>query len=1133
MSNRQSRRGRPPPDLDPSLDPGPGSGSGSGRRLGPGHPKTDDEEDGDDVDDNRVDSRAVAVGLHPAALTTTWSGPVPTYTTRAVLPRSGSFYSQQPPQLHLEHQQQRLGGVDEGDDRRQRGHAGAHTPGHYEDLGLELKPQQAQALQAPASSDQELSAAAVAAAAAVPQRPRQRQLGRQHQLQQLQQLQHQRLIQQQQQHQRLVRQQQHHQHHQHHQQEHHQHLQPAGSLASPALDPKGQERLEDPQGPQQPQQLHSHDSHRLVEYEQQQQSDQHQHGRRHLEAQAQTLTSEAFLPEYHQSIGPPQPQHHHSHHPHRHHPHQQPPLPQPPLHHSQQPQPGPHPRQPVYFVPHPPLVDPTAAAAAAAAATAPGLVSSPPSSSGSTLCHPHDPRLLHASELQTTIAWFPTSDEPSAVPQLHNYTAPSDFYDPNHDPHTTDDPTFYHHRPYHHPHHQQRPLNWPFIQLPDGQTVLSMHPELSILNAESYHDGSASSFRAPRSLPPRPTPTPSTPGADEGRTRSHRVSRHGTKRSMAQAVDALDDADMPDKKKRGRPKLDTDDQTAQDRRRTQIRLAQRAYRNRKETAIQTLEKQVEELKQNNEQMSNAFMRLYDYAVADGLLESLPEFGRQLRATTETFLAIARSSSEDKQPPAGPGHDSEEGNTGSPGSGSEKRRNISGSPDVAAAHEHTSSAGQPILMAGLIVHHEPEASFDEPAESDVSVWRHNTLKAASSSSAPAYEIVTQPTVHNASFPFGTSSSPPAETLAASTTLLLPTPKPGLSGHLTLAPGGVPALSSPPSLSYQERTFGRRLQRRAVEQAVRLLSMPEPPPEAVAGVFGFCLLFESRERIVERLANCLSVNRRETLSNWRHPFLHLGGAGTFFQDLNELDSVSLETDMKEKGANLEHGRPGPTRPRPPVGNEGTDEPNRSKIARDSNFGPGPWSPAVEETKDLRVDHRLRISSSGFEGDFFDCDEVEWYLQQRGIVIPPAADFVSADIDDSTLGAPTQAPPDSTAVDKSTTWLSGDAGTAGSSLAPTPATSSDTWSGPTVTGEEEIAALLAAPLPTHLVGGTVPVDPTLYDLSQRGSTKTATPPKRRVSINVEILVEQLVQRSVCLGRAPGIRPKDVNVAFWQSVV
>ncbi|KAG7140356.1 hypothetical protein HYQ45_002862 [Verticillium longisporum] len=209
------------------------------------------------------------------------------------------------------------------------------------------------------------------------------------------------------------------------------------------------------------------------------------------------------------------------------------------------------------------------------------------------------------------------------------------------------------------------------------------------------------------------------------------------------------------------------------------------------------------------------------------------------------------------------------------------------------------------------------------------------------------------------------------------------------------------------------------------------------------------------------------------------------------------------MKEKGANLEHGRPGPTRPRPPVGNEGTDEPNRSKIARDSNFGPGPWSPAVEETKDLRVDHRLRISSSGFEGDFFDCDEVEWYLQQRGIVIPPAADFVSADIDDSTLGAPTQAPPDSTAVDKSTTWLSGD------------------------------AALLAAPLPTHLVGGTVPVDPTLYDLSQRGSTKTATPPKRRVSINVEILVEQLVQRSVCLGRAPGIRPKDVNVAFWQSVV
>src|SRR3984885_10670025 len=46
------------------------------------------------------------------------------------------------------------------------------------------------------------------------------------------------------------------------------------------------------------------------------------------------------------------------------------------------------------------------------------------------------------------------------------------------------------------------------------------------------------------------------------------------------------------KKQRGRPRLDTQDETAADRRRTQIRLAQRAYRHRKETTISALKKRV-------------------------------------------------------------------------------------------------------------------------------------------------------------------------------------------------------------------------------------------------------------------------------------------------------------------------------------------------------------------------------------------------------------------------------------------------------------------------------------------------------------------------------------------------------------
>lgn len=70
------------------------------------------------------------------------------------------------------------------------------------------------------------------------------------------------------------------------------------------------------------------------------------------------------------------------------------------------------------------------------------------------------------------------------------------------------------------------------------------------------------------------------------------------------------DEERSKKRSRGRPRLDTRDETAQDRRRTQIRLAQRAYRNRKDTAITTLEDKVKDLEDANENMSKEFMNFF-------------------------------------------------------------------------------------------------------------------------------------------------------------------------------------------------------------------------------------------------------------------------------------------------------------------------------------------------------------------------------------------------------------------------------------------------------------------------------------------------------------------------------------------
>src|SRR5580700_627299 len=71
-------------------------------------------------------------------------------------------------------------------------------------------------------------------------------------------------------------------------------------------------------------------------------------------------------------------------------------------------------------------------------------------------------------------------------------------------------------------------------------------------------------------------------------------------------------------------------------------MAQRAYRHRKETTISSLEKQVQELRGVNEEMSNIFLGLHDFAVGKGLLQREPEFGNQLRSTTAQFLALAKS-----------------------------------------------------------------------------------------------------------------------------------------------------------------------------------------------------------------------------------------------------------------------------------------------------------------------------------------------------------------------------------------------------------------------------------------------------------------------------------------------------------
>ncbi|CAH0056127.1 unnamed protein product [Clonostachys solani] len=174
-----------------------------------------------------------------------------------------------------------------------------------------------------------------------------------------------------------------------------------------------------------------------------------------------------------------------------------------------------------------------------------------------------------------------------------------------------------------------------------------------------------------------------------------------------------------------------------------------------------------------------------------------------------------------------------------------------------------------------------------------------------------------------------------------------------------------LPLPKSFAGQERTFGRRLHRASQETGFLLATMTNPPPDWYLRVFGFCLHYETREEICRRMGDTIRKSRDTTLNNWRHPFINLGGAGLFYPE--------IKSAWQSTGVSM-----------------------------------GPFSASVEETRDLRVSAEFRMLDPGFQGDFFDTDEVEICLRNYGVTIPASKDVVTTFVDMSVFGEETSTVP-----------------------------------------------------------------------------------------------------------------------------
>jgi hypothetical protein len=367
-------------------------------------------------------------------------------------------------------------------------------------------------------------------------------------------------------------------------------------------------------------------------------------------------------------------------------------------------------------------------------------------------------------------------------------------------------------------------------------------------------------------------------------------------------------------------------------------MAQRAYRHRKETTISSLEKQVQDLRGTNEEMSNIFISLYDFAISKGLLQREPEFGQQLQSTTQRFLALAKSTTNDDANEEN--HDEHSKDGKSETESGRRRKKARASPEKI---QEPPPSSQP--WGGYFTKSESPVEEIQPQYLEQSYGQRNIQR--------DLQVITRPTEDNASFPFDLMDLqsyrvevPPVEDFTQNfySEAQLPLPK---------------------THNYNEFSLARRIHRGAIERAFRLITSKNPNQKRYQEVFGFCFLYESKESVEARLKRLVATSTKDTLQDWKAPFVHVGGSGTFYP----MHDGDVNGDLMPKFR--------------------------------TGFSMGPFSPSVAPVQDNIVQEGMRLNLPGYEGEWFDPNDVEGYLRGRGLDIPPAADYVIAEIDLAILG------------------------------------------------------------------------------------------------------------------------------------
>lgn len=360
-------------------------------------------------------------------------------------------------------------------------------------------------------------------------------------------------------------------------------------------------------------------------------------------------------------------------------------------------------------------------------------------------------------------------------------------------------------------------------------------------------------------------------------------------------------------------------------------------------------------------MSKAFLAFNDNAMSSGILQVRPELARQLKSTTERFINLTKTASKSDDE-----HEGSDADSNSESQRSRRQQQIfNGSLPINNDNRSSSPENVPrpseILPLGYVQIMDDSSDALTPGIMDSAMMdvtsmssMNSNLLSTSNSGFDGLDTLLQA----AGVPYNKLPQDLNSQVFSVSSMDLPSaPDPTNLAALRGQPVA-PELSPTYTYSFQETRFAKRLHRATLERGFYLLSTAHLRPAAFSHVFRLSLLYNTRDALLARFKYKLSLPPDAPLEYYNTPFIHLGGAGLHY--------------------------------------------SKRKVANSFVIKPGPMMPGMRQSK-ARLEsaetsgegYEIELDLREYEGEWFDANDVEGYLEEKGVKIEGMGSFAEAHI------------------------------------------------------------------------------------------------------------------------------------------